>query len=389
MPLPDYRSGGKEHADLSLWSPVWHACKLASRPVHRWRIRSYFAAAAVLLLAGQPVPASWQPSGPELSQGLLQGQALSQVPLPIECTSCNGSALLCDKRYNEVVFPTTHGAMSCRDEHWLAANQKYNIGHQLADGVRALMLEVHYLFGKVYLARGSALVNRKPLAEGLGEVRTFMDSHPCEVITLILKSRVRASDIALALQQAGLSDALYAHAPGQPFPTLKEMVATRRRLVIFADHEGGAYPWYHSLAEFCDQTPVKARQPEDLTGRVEHSGEEKPLCILNHYLAAPLASPALSMQVNYNPFFQQRCENFVRETRHTPNFVVVDYYHLGALFEVVDTLNGLPWPQRRQSKPRPDVEAAGNQNTADYPDTGEPLNADQPTTLQPVVQPPQ
>lgn len=345
-----------------------------------------FCAAAALVLTGQPAlgPPSGRPaqaighSGPE---GIM---AHAQLVMPAEeCTSCNGSPLLCDKRYNEVVYPTTHGAMSCRDDHWLAANQRYDIEHQLADGIRALMLEVHYLFGKVYLARGNALLCRKPLAEGLVEIRSFMQSHPSEVVTLIFKSRVRAADMAAAFDAAGLAEMLYAHAPGGPFPTLKEMVLTGHRLVIFVDREAGAYPWYHSLAQYCEQTAEKVRQPEALSSRLDASSAERPLCILNHYLAAPLPSAELSMQVNYNPFFQGRAEDFVRQTGRTPNFVVVDYYHLGALFEVVDTLNGLPWPQRRQGKPLPDVQAA------EYQETDAPPMTDEPSTLRPVVEPPQ
>jgi hypothetical protein len=297
--------------------------------------------------------------------------ALAQPRPPLECTACNGSALLCDKRYNEVAYATTHHSMSCRDEHWFAPNQNYDIARQLADGVRALMLEVHYLFGKTYLARGSALVGRKPLAEGLAEVRAFMETHPCEIITLIFESHVRAADIAAAMRTAGLMEGLYAHASGQPFPTLKEMVLTNRRLVIFADHEGGTYPWYHALGDYCLQTPGNAKRPLDLTQQRAPGADGHPLCMVNHYLTSPITSARLALQVNYNPFFEQRIEGFIQETRRVPNFVVVDYYELGALFEVVDTVNGLPWPQRRQGQPRPEVKATifvedpvGNEETS-------------------------
>jgi hypothetical protein len=273
-----------------------------------------------------------------------------------ECTACNGSALLCDKHYNEVAYPTTHNAMSCREEHWLLPNQNYGIAHQLTDGVRAMMLDVHYFLGKTYLAHGSALFGRKLLVDGLGEVRQFMDSHPCEVITLIFESRVRAADVAAAFQAAGLMPYLFTHALGQPYPTLKEMVQSNQRLVVFTDREGGAYPWYHAMWDYCVETPWKAKRPSGLTNRSQRGDQRNELCIVNHFLTAPTASPRLAAQVNFNPFFQQRVENFVRQTRRMPNFVVVDYYDIGALFEVVDTLNGLPWPQRRHGQLRPTVQ---------------------------------
>ncbi|HEY5315111.1 MAG TPA: hypothetical protein VIK18_21445 [Pirellulales bacterium] len=288
---------------------------------------------------------------------LVDAPARAQPRPPVECTACNGSAFLCDKRYNEVAYPATHHSMSCRDERWFAPNQNYTIARQLADGVRALTLEVHNLFGKTYLARGNALVGRKLLVDGLAEVRAFMDSHPCEIITLIFESHVPAADMAAALRTAGLIECLYAHAPGQPFPTLKEMVLSYRRLVIFTDREGGAYPWYHALGDYCLQTPANAKRPTDLTNQRGPGADGHPLCILNHFLTSPITSPRLALQVNYNPLFEQRVERFIQETRRVPNFVVVDHYELGALFEVVDTINGLPWPQRRRSQPRPVVQA--------------------------------
>jgi hypothetical protein len=136
------------------------------------------------------------------------------------------------------------------------------------------------------------------------------------------------------------------------------MVLANRRLVVFSDHEGGAYPWYHALSDYCLETPDNAKRPTDLTSQRGRGGDNRPLCILNHFLTSPIISPRLALQVNYNPFFQQRVEGFVSEMHRVPNFVVVDYYDMGALFEVVDTTNGLPWPQRRQSPPRPVIQAS-------------------------------
>lgn len=315
--------------------PPTHARRTAGRS----RITAGVVAvcACVLLLAGQP--------------------ARCQPQAPAECTACNGSALLCGKRYNEVVFPATRHSVASRAEHWIAANQNHGITRQLNDGVRALMLEVHPLMGKLYLARGNPLVGRKPLADALVEVHAFMQSHQSEVITLLIQSHVPAAEIAAALDTAGLSQCLYAHQPGQPFPTLKEMVLSNRRLVIFADREGGAYPWYHPLWEYCQETSTKARRPGDFTSQLERGRPESPLCIVNHYLTAPWPSARLASQVNFNPLFQQRVESFVRESQRVPNFVVVDYYDVGALLEVVDMLNGLPWPQRHHTQPRADVQS--------------------------------
>jgi hypothetical protein len=280
--------------------------------------------------------------------GLATGSG--RVWAQFECPACNGSPLLCDRRYNEVAFPTTHNAMSNRQDHWLAPNQNFNITHQLNDGVRAMMLDVHYFLGNTYLAHGNVLFGHKSLVDGLREVRTFLDGHRCEVVTLIFENRVQAKDLALAFHDAGLLDYVYTHPQGLPFPTLRQMVETNRRLVVFTDRGGGGeHPWLHPLWDYCVETPWKAKRPEELTSQKNRGETGNALFILNHFLTRPTASPRLAQQVNHNPFFGERVNRFLRETGRLPNFVVVDYYDIGDLFEVVDTVNEIPWPQRRKA----------------------------------------
>lgn len=58
---------------------------------------------------------------------------------------CNGLASLCDRRLDEVVFAATHNSMAAADEPgWLFANQRYPISRQLQDGIRGLLIDVHF-----------------------------------------------------------------------------------------------------------------------------------------------------------------------------------------------------------------------------------------------------
>ena len=57
--------------------------------------------------------------------------------------SCDGSASLCGRRLDEVVFPGTHNSYAASEEPgWHFANQRYGIGRQLDDGIRALLIDV-------------------------------------------------------------------------------------------------------------------------------------------------------------------------------------------------------------------------------------------------------
>ena len=59
--------------------------------------------------------------------------------------SCNGAAALCGRRLDEVVFPGTHNSFAASEEPgWHFANQRYGISRQLEDGIRALLLDIHF-----------------------------------------------------------------------------------------------------------------------------------------------------------------------------------------------------------------------------------------------------
>jgi hypothetical protein len=258
-----------------------------------------------------------------------------------QANACNGSPLLCNRRYDQVAYATTHNCMSSTEDHFLLPNQHYNVTRQLNDGIRAFMPDLHYVNGRVYLAHGTALMGCRPLCDTLAEFKTFMDAHPREVITLIFESYVHAADVEQEFRQAGLLDYLHTQTKGQPWPTLAEMVSSGRRMVIFTDHDAGRPAWYHNVWDFCWETPFAAKLPSDLDSRKGRGSQQNSLFILNHFLTNPVALPALAESVNHNPFFLDRVQKCQRDTGRFPNFITVDFYDIGDVLEVVDTLNGV------------------------------------------------
>ena len=47
------------------------------------------------------------------------------------------------------------------------------------------------------------------------------------------------------------------------------------------------------------------------------------------------------MPIGVNPFFLDRAQRCQQESGRLPNFVTVDFYSIGDVFEVVDALNGV------------------------------------------------
>ena len=76
---------------------------------------------------------------------LLAGCSGSKGPSGTAVSACNGAAALCERRLDEVVFPATHNSFAAYAEPgWYFANQRYGISRQLEDGIRALLIDVHF-----------------------------------------------------------------------------------------------------------------------------------------------------------------------------------------------------------------------------------------------------
>lgn len=64
---------------------------------------------------------------------------------PTTIDACNGAAALCGRRLDEVVLAGTHNSMASADvSSWLFPQQERGMAAQLEDGVRALLVDVHY-----------------------------------------------------------------------------------------------------------------------------------------------------------------------------------------------------------------------------------------------------
>src|ERR1700751_4321317 len=78
---------------------------------------------------------------------MLAGCGSGHQPSQAAISSCDGSAELCGRRLNEVVFPGTHNSFAAADEPgWYFANQTYPISRQLEDCIRAMLIDVHFGF---------------------------------------------------------------------------------------------------------------------------------------------------------------------------------------------------------------------------------------------------
>lgn len=262
--------------------------------------------------------------------------------------ACNGHPELCDRRYDEVAVVMTHNAMSSAEEDFISPNQNRRLWRQLEDGVRGFMLDVHVgRDGSVLLCHGLCALGQRPLADGLRDLRVFLDCHPHEVLTVIFESNASEAQVAAGFSASGLDR--YVHTPQGPpgpnvaWPTLRDMIAAGERVVVFTADRSRTLPWHLYTYDWAWENPYSAETPSDLSCREDRGDRDRSLWVFNHFLTAPVASPTLAEMINHEPFFTTRVDGCRTDAGgDLPNFVTVDFYDLGDALAVVDALNGLP-----------------------------------------------
>lgn len=264
------------------------------------------------------------------------GPPVGEVAAP---AGCNGSAALCGRRYDEVTYATAHNAMSNSDEGWFRPNQRHGIERALADGVRGLMIDAHSYRGEVYLCHGLCEIGRRPMQDALCGLRSFLARNPGEVVTLFIENHVPDDDIAKEITDAGLGALVHTQARNAPWPTLGEMVASGRRLVVFVENGGGSPAWLHSLFAYSWDTPYSYESVNDFDCRVGRGSEGAALFTINHFITNTFGSLEQARGANTPEMLRARLRQCEQAHGRRPNFVAVDFYDQGALREVVRTLN--------------------------------------------------
>lgn len=344
-------------------------------------------ASELLRLAGEPArPVRMGRSGRIAAVSTLLVVAVAGVafaaggglPDPVRVGRCNGSAALCDKRLDEVRFVGTHNSMS--DPSFLFAAQDAGIPAQLADGVRALLIDTHYGFQtprgvatdldqpsksrakvedevgaefvetaqrlrtrigyegggtrEVFLCHAFCEVGAAPALETLEAVHRFLVEHPEEVLILSIEDDTAAADTAKLIRDSGLINEVYRGAATSPWPTLRELIERNERVVVLIENDPGDEPWMHRQSEIAQETPYHFATAAELGAenscRPNRGGTKGSLLLLNHWVdTSPAPRTSIAREVNARGFLGGRIERCERERGLVANVVAVDFYRQG------------------------------------------------------------
>lgn len=269
--------------------------------------------------------------------------------------TCNGDARLCGRRLDEITLPGAHNAMSSKAEGWAFANQDVPFDALLDAGIRALLLDVHSWSDpavggapQLYLCHGSCLLGAMRFDVGLQRLRTWLDTHPRDLVVVVLEVAAPTDQIVAAIAAAGL-DARGYRWSGGALPTLGALLDDGVQLVWTAESGGGAPAWYHDVWSLVRDTPytfhsmaeIQDQDGDDDACRPNRGKPEAPLLQVNHWVAKVLPDVTLSEQANALPVLLQRAAHCQAVRGSRVHLLVVDHATRGEVVRAARILNEL------------------------------------------------
>ncbi len=307
---------------------------------------------------------------------------------------CNGDASLCDLPLNLAMFPGTHNSMSSAQyPGFLFGEQLTTIKAQLESGMRALLFDTHYgvktsarfpgseaplivtdraveiasptteQVNPALAEQAAALASRAPkganaqrdiylchnycelgavrFSDVLADLKTFLETHPDEVVITIIQDAVEPEATSLAFANAGLTDRVYTLRKDQPVPTLGEMVRSGRNLLVFSEVGGPKAPeWYQPGYEgWFQETQYNFDRASKMNCEPNRGSPDAPLFLLNHWLTTDRPDPNDGRKVNAAAFLEDRIRKCADERGRLPNVVAVNFAEIGDLKAVIKSIN--------------------------------------------------
>lgn len=292
-------------------------------------------------------------------------------------TACNNSLDLCSRQYNNITHLGAHDSPFLRDEttsYSTSGNQFYNSTVQLEAGVRLLTAQVHSQNGSLHLCHSDCdLLDAGTLSSWLGEVKSFMDDNPDEVVTILLVNSddASASDLAAQYEAAGVDS--YSYVPSSAstsstWPTLQDLISSNTRLVNFVASldDNAAAPYLLDEFTYVFENSYENSQFSDFSctpnrpSGLSSGSVGGRMALMNHFLyqdqAFGIQSPNIGNLTTTNApgnstgMLGMQLGQCTREYGGTqPTFVLVDFFNVGPAIDAVDAVNGVTSPVGRRS----------------------------------------
>jgi len=280
---------------------------------------------------------------------------------------CNGHADLCDRKYGNVTFLGAHDSFAFSGNPFaLARTQEVDVHAQLTMGVRALQAQARMNSKDLHFCHTScSLFDGGKVEDYLKIVKAFLDRHPNEVLTLILANpeKVSVPDVWQPIfESSGLANMSYVPAQipltREDWPTLKEMLDSGKRVVVFMDKGAEDGSVNYILPQFTmmwedEYDPTDPEFPCKVDRTAPPLEASQQLTLINQNLNVNLIPfgrglrlPDRLDSLRTNSIYSitahaEHCAPLANQNR--PNFVLVDFVNVGHAVTAVAQLNGFPF----------------------------------------------
>jgi uncharacterized membrane protein YidH (DUF202 family) len=295
------------------------------------------------------------------------GGAQQYLPYVLPSGGCNGHSRFCNYQVDELLWATSHNAMSSSADKFVAPNNFFALSDSLKAGYRAFMLDVYYNdsapvnpflenFGlasptqssseggrdrsqqdvadSLWLCHASCVLGHIPMVGVLNTIKAHLEANTGDVVVVMLEQYVSSADIIAVLNVTGLLEMTWIPQakPGDwsfQWPTLRELGANNTRFIIFTDEIPGSarnplptYPQLQYQFDYVAETEYTVDEPTKFNCNIARGGgnwsgnedqiiaEVKKMSqkvfLLNNFISNPLASPFEASEVNTVDFIATR-----------------------------------------------------------------------------------
>jgi hypothetical protein len=324
----------------------------------------------------------------------LVGLASAATLQSRQSIACNNSPDLCSKPYSSIAQLGAHDSPFLRDASTgdsTSGNQYFNSSVQLSAGVRMLTAQVHTSSGQWHLCHTSCdLLDAGLLSTWLAEIKSWMDSNPNDVVSLLLVNSDNATPAELATEFTSSGITKYSYTPPSissapaTWPTLQTLINDGTRLMTFvASLDKSTIDSTNSYLmdefTFIFENPFTNTSPSNFTclpdrpsgvkGDIQTALSANLMPLMNHFLDSSelfgIDVPNVGAIGNTNSpssgegtlgSAATQCQSAYGKV---PNIILVDFFDQGPAINTVDTLNGVTNPVGRTTPPSSNSATSG------------------------------
>src|SRR5688572_10919780 len=159
----------------------------------------------------------------------------------------------------------------------------------------------------LYLCHGFCELGAYTLVSLLSEIRDFLVSHPDEVLLCVIEDYAAPAEIARAFDESGLTEFVYQGQVQPRWPTLRELITSDRRVIVFIESGRPGIAWLRPAFESIRETPYRFHKTDEFSCVANRGGDAGSLFLLNHWIdTTPTPRPSNAAVVNAFPVLSQR-----------------------------------------------------------------------------------